>query len=117
MNQKQLHKVKITVLKTNFFEDISKEYGVDGLSSCPINKEGDVFCVDLTKPERFCNGAWEVLYPYVLKLASDGENASFFNGNWINKPGIAIVSCGDGLRPVIFKLEATDIPFNLKYPK
>ena len=27
---------------------------------------------------------------------------------WIRKPGVAICSCNDGLRPVIFKLEATD---------
>jgi uncharacterized repeat protein (TIGR04076 family) len=31
-------------------------------------------------------------------------------GDWIKKSGIAIVSCNDGLRPVIFKLESTDIP-------
>ena len=31
------------------------------------------------------------------------------DGDWIKKPGIAIVSCNDGLRPVIFKLETTDI--------
>ena len=29
-------------------------------------------------------------------------------GDWIKKPGVAIVSCNDGLRPVYFKLEATD---------
>lgn len=32
----------------------------------------------------------------------------------IRKPGIAICSCKDGLRPVIFQLEATDekVPLN-----
>ncbi len=29
--------------------------------------------------------------------------------------GVAIVSCNDGLRPVIMKLEATDIDANLEY--
>ena len=38
-----------------------------------------------------------------------GENL-FYYGDWIRKPGVAIVSCNDGLRPVIMKLEAMDIP-------
>ena len=29
--------------------------------------------------------------------------------------GVAIVSCNDGLRPVIMKLEATDIDAGLEY--
>ena len=33
-----------------------------------------------------------------------------YYADWIRKPGVAIVSCNDGLRPVIMKLEATDIP-------
>ena len=32
----------------------------------------------------------------------------FYYGDWIGTPGVAICSCNDGLRPVIFKLEATD---------
>ena len=32
----------------------------------------------------------------------------FYYGDWIRRPGVAICSCNDGLRPVIFKLEATD---------
>ncbi len=32
----------------------------------------------------------------------------FYYGDWIRKPSVAICSCNDGLRPVIFKLEATD---------
>ena len=32
----------------------------------------------------------------------------FYYGDWIKIPGVAICSCNDGLRPVIFKLEATN---------
>ncbi|MBD9135997.1 MAG: TIGR04076 family protein, partial [Alistipes indistinctus] len=32
----------------------------------------------------------------------------FYYGDWIRKPGVAICSCNDGFRPVIFKLEATE---------
>ena len=35
-----MKKVKITILKTTFQEDLAKEYGVDGLSTCPLMKEG-----------------------------------------------------------------------------
>jgi len=31
------------------------------------------------------------------------------------KPGVAIVSCNDGLRPVIMKLEATDEESRIDY--
>lgn len=29
-------------------------------------------------------------------------------GDWIRTPGVAMASCNDGRRPVIFKLERTD---------
>lgn len=31
------------------------------------------------------------------------------------EPGVAIFSCNDGLRPVIFKLEATEEEFTINY--
>ena len=33
----------------------------------------------------------------------------WYYNDWIKTPGVAIVSCNDGLRPVIMKLEKTDI--------
>lgn len=39
----------------------------------------------------------------------------FYYGDWIRKPGVAICSCNDGLRPVIFKLEATDEKSEIDY--
>ena len=38
-----MKKVKITILKTTFQEDLAKEYGVEGLSICPLMKEGEVY--------------------------------------------------------------------------
>ena len=35
--------------------------------------------------------------------------------DWIRKPNVAIVSCNDGLRPVIMKLEATDEESEISY--
>lgn len=39
----------------------------------------------------------------------------FYFGDWIRTPGVAICSCNDGLRPVIFKLEATDQDVQINY--
>ena len=35
-----MKKVKITVLKTTFDKELAKEYGADGLTACPMLKEG-----------------------------------------------------------------------------
>lgn len=47
---------------------------------------------------------------YVFALANGGGREGFFYNDWSREPGLAISSCNDGFRPVIFKLEATDIP-------
>ena len=36
----KMKKVKITVLKTTFDKELAKEYGADGLTACPMLKEG-----------------------------------------------------------------------------
>ena len=41
--------------------------------------------------------------------------AFFYYGDWIRKPGVAICSCNDGLRPVIFKIERTDRKAEIEY--
>jgi len=50
-NMQSMKKVKITILKTTLDEELAKEYGVDGLSSCPLMNEGQVFYADYAKPE------------------------------------------------------------------
>lgn len=103
-----MKKVKITVLKTSFDQDLAREYGAEGLTPCPMHKVGQVFFADYSKPEHFCDEAWKAIYQYAFALAHGEGKALFYYGDWIRKPGIAICSCNDGLRPVIFKLERTD---------
>lgn len=103
-----MKKVKITILKTTLQEDLAKEYGVEGLSTCPLMSEGEVYYADYAKPEGFCDEAWKAIYQYVFALAHGVQDVWYFH-DWIEKPGVAIVSCNDGLRPVIMKLEATNI--------
>lgn len=105
-----MNKVKITVLKTTLDRELAAEYGVEGLSACPMLLEGQVFWADYAKPEGLCDEAWKAIYQYVFALAHGAKESLFYYGDWIRKPGVAICSCNDGLRPVIFKLEATDQP-------
>lgn len=56
-----------------------------------------------------CDEAWKAIYQYVFALAHGAGKELLYYGDWIRKPGTAICSCNDGLRPVIFKLEATNI--------
>ena len=103
-----MKKVKITVLRKTLQEDLAREYGAEGLSACPMLREGQVFYADYAKPEGLCDEAWKAIYQYVFALAHGADQGLFYYGDWIRKPGVAICSCNDGLRPVIFKLEATD---------
>lgn len=110
-----MKKVKITVLKTTFDEELAKEYGVEGLKACPMHKVGQVFYGDYEKPEGLCDEAWKAIYQYVFALAHGADKQVFYYGDWIKKPGVAICSCNDGLRPVIFKLETTDEESKINY--
>ncbi|HIW81725.1 MAG TPA: TIGR04076 family protein [Candidatus Acetatifactor stercoripullorum] len=83
-----MRKVKITVLRTMFNEDLAAEYGAEGLKA---------------------------IYQYVFALAHGDGTEIFYYGDWIRKPGTAICSCNDGLRPVIFKLEATNEEAQIDY--
>jgi len=103
-----MKKVKITVLKTTFDEELAAEYGVEGFGLCPRHKVGQVFYCDHAKPDGLCDEAWKAIYQYVFALAHGAAVGPFYYSNWIRKPGVAICSCNDGLRPVIFKVEATD---------
>jgi len=102
-----MKKVKITILKTTLNEELAREYGVPGLGSCPLMKEGQIFYGDYAKPDGFCDEAWKAIYQYVFALAHGAGAEPFYYDDWIKEPGVAICSCNDGLRPVIMKLEAT----------
>lgn len=110
-----MKKVKITVLKTTFDKELAKEYGVERLTACPMLQEGQVFYADYAKPEGMCDEAWKAIYQYAFALAHGADKDIFYYGDWIKTPGVAICSCNDGLRPVIFKLEATEEEAHIEY--
>lgn len=110
-----MNKVKITVLKTTLDEELAREYGAEGLKACPMLREGQVFYADYAKPDGLCDEAWKAIYQYVFALAHGAGKETFYYGDWIRKPGVAICSCNDGLRTVIFKLEATEERSEIDY--
>ncbi len=107
-----MYKVKITVLRRTIQQDLADEYGVKGLTKCSMLSDGQVFYTTWAKPEGLCDEAWKAIYQYVFALAHMGKSGAqqWYYNDWIARPGTAICSCNDGLRPVIFRLEATDIP-------
>ena len=110
-----MKKVKITVLKTTLDRELAAEYGAEGLTACPMMREGQVFYADYAKPEGLCDEAWKAIYQYVFALAHGAGDQLFYYRDWIRTPGVAICACNDGLRPVIFKLEATDRESTINY--
>lgn len=103
-----MNKVKITVLKTTLNEELAKEYGVKGIGKCPFLKEGQVFYADAAKPDGLCDEAWKAIYQFAFALAHGSKENIFYDGSWTKDPGIAITCCNDGIRPVIFKMEAAN---------
>ncbi len=102
-----MNKVKITVLKTMLNKELAEQYGVEGLSTCPFHKEGQIFYADYAKPDGLCDEAWKAIYQYVFALAHGAQDGLLYYGDWIKEKRVAVGCCNDGLRPVIFKLEAT----------
>lgn len=96
-------KVKITVLKTLFFDDLAEKYGMDGLPVCKIFKEGQVFITDgRTMPEGFCTWAFADIFKDILFVRNNMECVGTKDKKSM------VVCCTDGFRPVIFLIEPHD---------
>ncbi len=95
-------KLKITVIKTFTPEEVfGHEILRDGkaIQACSY-KVGEEFIVDnhLDRPKDFCGQAWQDLYTTLM---------TYYYGGDYNYPelGVTYQPCGDGIRPVIFKIE------------
>ncbi len=96
--------VKITVLETTFNQELAEKYGVKGLSTCPTHRVGQTFIAKGgLKPEGLCDDAWLPFERFVFAMA---HGVTEFFPDWIDIPNTTINCCNDGLRPVIFRLEA-----------
>ena len=100
-----MKKVRITVVRVANYTDLSEKYENPIEHACSM-KEGDAFVANgWQKPEGFCDSAWDSISPFVLALASGGEN--IYDG-WMKNPKSAMISCNDGFRPVSFLLETAE---------
>ena len=98
-------KIKITVLRTEFYKDLAEKYAVDDLGMCPYHKEGQVLYSDgINCPEDMCIEAWKVILPMVRQL-SEGKLLQP-SGTWLKDDTVSVTVCPDGIHPVVFLLEA-----------
>ena len=100
---------KITVLKTNYFEDLAEEYRRPDVHQgpCPFFKVGDEFIVNyLTeKSADFnCDWAWHDIHKILMTLMTNGDF-----GTWMKNKNNFITCCTDGVKPVVFKIERLDV--------
>ena len=71
-----MKKVRITVMKMACYPDLMAQYENPMEHPCDMTL-GQVFVADgWTRPEGLCLSAWESMSPFVLALASGGENLS-----------------------------------------
>ena len=97
--------VRITVMKIACYQDLMEKYENPIEHACNM-KLGKVFVSKgWTKPEGFCDSAWETVSPFVMALAHGAED--LYDG-WMKNPKSAMISCNDGFRPVSFLLETIE---------
>jgi uncharacterized repeat protein (TIGR04076 family) len=101
-----MSKVKITVLKRTFNADLVQKYldADKGYGVCDQFRDGQEFVTDLpwNVPEGFCTWAWADIRADILAIVSGGDLP------WIKERHVAIASCTDVFRPVIFKIERVE---------
>ncbi|HWS29989.1 MAG TPA: TIGR04076 family protein [Clostridia bacterium] len=102
-----MSRVKITVLKKCFFEDLAEQYLTGGkeVGMCDYFEEGDSFIYEggAVMPGGFCPWAWIDAYRKVSSLSAGATNTP-----WNKYDGQYTTCCTDGIRPVTFLLERLD---------
>lgn len=54
--------VKITVLRTEYYQDLAEQYAIPNLGMCPFHQKGQVLYSDgIHPPEGMCGVAWQDL--------------------------------------------------------
>ena len=101
-------RVKITVLKTDFDAELTRQYGSDAVAGpCPILKKGQIiYCERHYQPAEICGEAWKCIQHYVYALYYGA--AEPFGKGWMREGNVAVATCNDGLRPVTFKIERVE---------
>ncbi|MHA2170021.1 MAG: TIGR04076 family protein [Candidatus Kariarchaeaceae archaeon] len=96
--------IKITIIKKVepeyvFGHEVKTNSG-NVVQTCPVFKEGDEYISKgMEMPKTFCVPAWGQIRAQISVLFWGGNYDGFLG------PGLTYTCCGDGVRPVIFKLE------------
>ena len=93
---------KITALKRAVHQDLIDLYENPIEHACDMQVRQVFISKNATRPDGFCQSAWESVRPFVETLANGGGN--FYDG-WMKNPHSAMISCNDGFRPVSFYIE------------
>ena len=105
MSGDRLPKIKITVVRGLTAEEVLDgnvpEYFPENFESpCPVHTTGQEFILEGTKcPEGFCSWAWADIQKDIVGLYYGGPDWTGMHPNY--------VTCTDGMRPVVFKIEKT----------
>ena len=95
-------KLKITVVKRIFNEELAAKYGEEAVVPCNVLADGQEFMTDgVTQPEGFCGWAWNDIHKVCLTLLKGGT----FAPGWMKDDKSLIACCTDGFRPVVFLVE------------
>ena len=94
----QMHKkVKITVLRTEYDQELAEQYAIPNLGKCPFHQKGQVLYSDgINPPDGMCGAAWQVIGPMVRRL-SEGQTVQS-TGTWLNDDTIGVFACPDGIK-------------------
>ena len=86
-------------------EQVQNDYTNPNLGICPFHQKGQVMYSDgINPPDGMCGVAWQVIAPMARQL-SLGELVQP-TGTWLKDDRVGVFVCPDGIRPVIFLLEA-----------
>ena len=100
-----MKKVRITAVRKASYPDLMEKYENPIQHACNVAESQVWIANGWTKPEGFCDSAWDSISAFVMTLAHGGGN---FHDGWMKDPKSAMISCNDGFRPVSFYLEALD---------
>jgi len=96
--------LRITVLRRFKPEEVFGEPPVRSklVEPCEVFEDGEVVDVGegLDVPAGFCPSAWHANVSSVMTLHFGADMV-----DWYDEPGVCVVCCPDGLRPVVFKIE------------
>ena len=97
-------KLKVTVIRKFTPEDVfgpnhNITYNGGEIPACPLELGREFIVGDhRDRPEGFCGRAWHDLYTTLMAFYYGGDM------EW-PEPGATYQPCGDGVKPVVFKIE------------